>query len=182
MKMRVALVVCVLGAGLAGPGVLPSSAQPASGIVTPRKGRVADGVVVRLEYTMRNDAGALLAESTSEEPLVFTQGEHQIIPGLERAVAGMEVGDEKRVAVPPEEAYGAVDPGAETEVPRSMIPPEAQGAGPELVARSPDGATRVVRVKEVRESTVVLDLNHPLAGMTLHFAVRILGIDEPSRP
>jgi FKBP-type peptidyl-prolyl cis-trans isomerase 2 len=60
---------------------------------------VAEGSVVRLQYTMRDDAGAVLDASTEAEPLVFTQGEHQVIAGLERAVVGMGVGEEKRVTV-----------------------------------------------------------------------------------
>ena len=179
-KPRIALVVYALGTGLVGLGPLPSSAQPVSGFVTPPKAVVSDGAVVRLEYTMRDDAGAVLDASADGEPLVFTQGQHQIIPGLERAVAGMGVGDEKRLTVAPEDAYGPVDPDAEAEVPREMIPPDAQSAGERLVARGPDGTTRVVRIKEVREGTVLLDLNHPFAGMTLHFAVRVIGIGGPT--
>jgi FKBP-type peptidyl-prolyl cis-trans isomerase 2 len=140
---------------------------------------VSDGAVVRLEYTMRDDAGGILDASAEGEPLVFTQGQHQIILGLERAVAGMGVGEEKRLTVAPEDAYGPVDPDAEAEVPREMIPLDAQSLGQRLVARGPDGTTRVVRIKEVREGTVLLDLNHPFAGMTLHFTVRVIGIDGP---
>lgn len=179
-KTRIGLVVCALGVGLVGLGPLPSSAQPASGFVTPPKSVVSDGAIVRLEYTMRDDAGAVLDASADGHPLVFTQGQHQIIPGLERAVAGMGVGEEKRVTVAPEDAYGPVDPDAEAEVPREMIPPDAQSAGQQLVARGPDGTTRVVRIKEVRQGMVLLDLNHPFAGMTLHFAVRVIGIDSPA--
>lgn len=110
---------------------------------------MADGSVVRLQYTMRDDAGAVLDASTKAEPLVFTQGEHQVIVGFERAVVGMSVGEEKRVAVAPEEAYGTVDPDAVAEVPRGIIPAETRSVGQELVAGSPDGSTRVVRIKEV---------------------------------
>lgn len=99
---------------------------------------------------MRDDAGAVLDASVHGEPLVFTQGEHQVIAELMRAVVGMGVGKEERMTVAPEEAYGAVDPDALADVPREIIPADAQSAGQELVARSPDGSTRVVRVKEVR--------------------------------
>ena len=143
-KALIVLAVGGLATGLVGPGLLPSSARPASGIVTP--------------------------------------GEHQIIVGLGRAVVGMGVGEEKRVTVAPEETYGAVDPDALAEVPREIIPADTRSAGQDLVTRSPDGSTRVVRVKEVREGTVLLDLNHPLAGMTLHVAVRVIGIDDPAPP
>ena len=87
----------------------------------------------------------------------------------------MGVGQEKRGTAAPEDTYGAVDPEAEAEVPREIIPADVQSGAQQLVARSADGSTRVVRVKKVRESTVRLDLNHSVAGMTLHFAVRVIG-------
>jgi len=65
-------------------------------------------------------------------------------------------------------------------VPKELIPPDSLKVGAELVARSPSGGTRLVRVKEVKEKTVVIDLNHPLAGKTLHFDVKVLGV-EPSK-
>jgi FKBP-type peptidyl-prolyl cis-trans isomerase SlyD len=181
-KTRVALVVCALATSFAAVGAPPSSPQAPPGFVTPPRSVVSDGAIVRLEYTMRDDAGTVLDASADGEPLVFTQGEHQIIPGLERAVAGMGVGEEKRVTVAAEDAYGPVDPDALAEVPRGLIPADAQSAGAQLVARGPDGATRIVRVKELRESTVVLDLNHAFAGMALHFVVRVVGIESRDRP
>ena len=132
---------------------------------------------VQLEYTLTDDTGQVLDSNAGRGPLTYTQGEHQIIPGLEQALLGMRVGEEKRLSVRPEDAYGPVDPEAQSEIPREMLPPDAQTAGAELVARSPDGETRLVRVKEVKEATVVIDLNHPLAGKTLHFAVKILSVD-----
>ena len=178
-KTRIVLIVCALATSLAAPVLPPSSAQVPPGFVTPVRTLVSDGPIVRLEYTMRDDAGAVLDASADGEPLVFTQGEHQII-GLERAVAGMGVGEEKRVSVATEDAYGPVDRDALAEVPRDMIPADAQRAGQQLVARGPDGAKRIVRVKELREATVVLDLNHPFAGMALHFAIRVVGIEGPA--
>jgi FKBP-type peptidyl-prolyl cis-trans isomerase 2 len=179
-ETRVALVVCVLGASVALSGPLTGSAQTPPGFVTPGRAVVSDGAVVSLEYTMRDDAGTVLDASAEGQPFVFTQGERQIIPGLERALAGMGVGEEKRVSVAAEDAYGPVDPDAVAEIPREMIPADSQRAGQQLVARGPDGSTRIVRVKELREATVVLDLNHPFAGMALHFTVRVVGIDGPA--
>lgn len=151
-------------------------AEPAA---APPGPAVGDGATVRLQYTMTDDAGEVLDSNVGEAPLVYTQGRRQLVPGLERALAGMRAGEEKRVSVPPEDAYGPADPGAESEVPIAMIPADAAAVGTRLVARGPDGDTRVVRVKAVREGTVLLDLNHPLAGLTLHFAVKILGVDGP---
>jgi FKBP-type peptidyl-prolyl cis-trans isomerase SlyD len=178
-KTRITLALCALATSLARSGWSPSWAQAPPGFVTSPRSVVSDGDVVRLEYTMRDDTGTVLDASADGEPLVFTQGQHQIIPGLERAVAGMGVGEEKRVSVAAEDAYGPIDPDALAEVPLGMIPADAQKVGQRLVARGPDGATRVVRVKEVKEATVVLDLNHPFAGMVLHFAVRVVGIEGP---
>lgn len=141
---------------------------------------IGNGSTVRLEYTLTNDAGVVLDSNKGRGPLTYTQGEQQIIPGLERALIGMHTGEEKQVVVKAEDAYGPIDPRAETEVPKEMLPADALTVGTRLVARSPDGETRLVRVKEVKESTVVIDLNHPLAGMTLHFAVKVLGIDAPA--
>jgi FKBP-type peptidyl-prolyl cis-trans isomerase SlyD len=94
----------------------------------------------------------------------------------------MRVGEEKKVVVPPEDGYGPADASSRLEVPKAQIPPEAQRAGAHLMARSAEGQERPVVVAEVRETTVVLDLNHPLAGKTLLFDVRILGIDPPASP
>ncbi len=142
---------------------------------------IEDGAKVQLEYTVKDEAGKVLDSSKGKAPLSFTQGQHQIIPGLEKALSGMRVGEAKKVTVKPTDGYGAVDPKAQTEVAKEMIPPDAQKVGTQLTARSPAGETRQVRVKEVKEKTVVLDLNHPLAGKTLHFDVKVVGVDPPKK-
>jgi FKBP-type peptidyl-prolyl cis-trans isomerase SlyD len=80
--------------------------------------------------------------------------------------------------VKPEEGYGAVDPAAQIEVGRDRVPPDVK-VGSQLTGRSSSGQTRSVRVKEVKDQTVVLDLNHPLAGKTLLFDVRVLSVAGP---
>jgi FKBP-type peptidyl-prolyl cis-trans isomerase SlyD len=102
-----------------------------------------------------------------------------MLPGIERQLLGMHSGEEKKLVVTPEEGYGLVDPSAQTEVPRELVPPEAQEVGKRLVARNRSGTPRLVMVKEVKENTVVLDLNHPLAGKTLLFDVKVLGVEPP---
>jgi FKBP-type peptidyl-prolyl cis-trans isomerase 2 len=93
---------------------------------------------------------------------------------------GMHAGDEKKVVVKPEDAYGPVVPNAQTEVPKDAVPKEGLKVGTALMARSGSGETRPVVVKEIKESTVVLDLNHPLAGKTLFFDVKVLGVQPPA--
>lgn len=140
---------------------------------------IEHGATVRIEYTLRDEAGTILDTSRGREPLTYVHGQHQIIPGLERELEGLQAGDARQVTVPPEDAYGPRDPGAVAEVPRAVVPPDALVPGVELLARGPDGSSRVVRIAEVREDTVLLDLNHPLAGKTLVFDIRVVEVSPP---
>jgi len=144
---------------------------------------VENGATVKLEYTLKDDAGTVLDSNKGQEPLSFTQGGQQLMPGLEKQLIGMHVGEEKKVVLKPEDAYGQNDPAAQAEVPKNALPPEALNVGTRLMARNQAGETRPVTVKEIKENTVVLDLNHPLAGKTLHFNVKVLDIQqEQSQP
>jgi FKBP-type peptidyl-prolyl cis-trans isomerase SlyD len=142
---------------------------------------VKDGEVVSLQYTLSGEDGKTIESNKGKEPLKYVQGKHQMIPGLERELAGMKVGQEKHVKVKPEDAYGPVDPRAIQEFPKEKIPPEGQKVGAVLTARGPQGQVIPVRVKEVKEKTVVLDMNHPMAGKTLVFDVKILDV-QPFTP
>jgi FKBP-type peptidyl-prolyl cis-trans isomerase SlyD len=137
---------------------------------------IESGATVQIAYTLKDDAGAVLDSNEGQAPLTYVHGQREIIPGLERALDGLQAGDARQVTVAVDDGYGPVDPSAVAEVPRQTVPQEALVPGTELLARRQDGATRAVRVKEVRESTVVLDLNHPLAGRTLHFDVRVVDV------
>lgn len=140
---------------------------------------IEKGSTVRIEYTVTDEAGKFLDTNKGKQALQFTHGQQQMIPGVERQILGMHPGEEKKVVVKPEEGYGVLDPAAQTEVPKEAIPPDAQQVGKQLLARTKTGQSRVVMVKEVKDQTVVLDLNHPLAGKTLHFDVKVLEVDPP---
>jgi len=140
---------------------------------------VQNGANVSLEYTLKDEGGQVLDTNKGGNPLVFTQGQQQIIRGLEKELLGMRPGDEKKIVVKPEDAYGEVVPNAQTEVPKDAIPKEGLKVGTALTARSGSGDVRPVVVKEIKETTVVLDLNHPLAGKTLFFDVKVLGVEPP---
>jgi FKBP-type peptidyl-prolyl cis-trans isomerase SlyD len=142
---------------------------------------IENGSTVHIEYTLKEDSGKVLDTNKGQQPLTYRQGEGQMIPGLETALGGMRAGETKQVTVAPADAYGAVDPAAQTEVPKELIPASALTPGTELVARGKGGQKRVVRVKEVKDKTVVLDLNHPLAGKTLHFDVKVLKVEPPAK-
>jgi FKBP-type peptidyl-prolyl cis-trans isomerase SlyD len=147
--------------------------------IAPAGPAIEEGSIVRIEYTVTDETGKLLDSNKGRQALQFTQGQKEMIPGVERQLLGMHPGEEKKLVVTPEEGYGPVDPAAQTEVPRDLVPAEAQEVGKRLVARNRSGEPRLVMVKEVKEQTVVLDLNHPLAGKTLPFDVKVLEVDPP---
>jgi FKBP-type peptidyl-prolyl cis-trans isomerase SlyD len=153
----------------------PASPAPASAPI------IEDGSMVQLEYTLSDDAGTVLDSNKGQPPLSYTQGDHQLLPGLEKQLAGLRPGQEKKVVLKPDEAFGPVDPAAQTEVAKSAVPPDALVVGAQLMARNAAGEGRPVVVKEIKESTVVVDLNHPLAGKTLVFDIKVLGIEPPSK-
>ncbi len=153
---------------------------PAPAAPTPSGPAIADGSSVQLEYTLTDEGGAILDSNRGRDPLRYTHGAHQIVPGLERELAGLHAGDEKKVVVKPEDGYGAVNPASQAEVPKSAIPPDALVVGGRLLARNAAGQGRPVVIKEIRAETVVLDLNHPLAGKTLFFEVKVLDVSAPA--
>src|SRR5262247_1963328 len=97
---------------------------------------IEQGSTVRLEYTLSDDAGKLLDTNRGQEPLTYTQGGHQIIAGLEKQLAGMQIGQAKKVVLKPEDAFGPVDPAAQTEVPKDALPADALVVGTQLMARN----------------------------------------------
>jgi FKBP-type peptidyl-prolyl cis-trans isomerase SlyD len=137
---------------------------------------VEEGKQVGIEYTLTLDDGTQVDSNVGGEPLVFQAGAHQILPALEEALAGLQVGDTKEVALTAEQAYGPVNPEGFQEVDAGLIPDGARVAGTMLVADDGSGNKRPVRVHEVKGDKIVVDLNHPLAGKALNFAVRVMAI------
>jgi FKBP-type peptidyl-prolyl cis-trans isomerase SlyD len=139
---------------------------------------VADDVVVSLDYVLQLDDGQEIDRSAAGEPLQYLHGHHQIISGLERALNGMKVDDEKQVVIAPADGYGERDPEQVRVVPRSMFPADLEIAEGEMLHLRDSQSDHVfeTQVLEVHPTEVVLDFNHPLAGETLHFAVRIAGL------
>jgi FKBP-type peptidyl-prolyl cis-trans isomerase 2 len=137
---------------------------------------VEDGKTISIEYTLKLDDGTTVDTNVGGDPLEFEQGASQILPALESALAGLAVDDTKQVTLSPEDGYGAVDPGAFRTVELDAVPEDAREVGTLLIAQDQDGNRRAVRVHEVSEESIVVDMNHPLAGQTLNFDVRILGV------
>ncbi len=138
---------------------------------------VSEGRQVSIEYSLYLEDGTLVDSNVGEEPFVYTQGAHQIIPGLESRLEGLKVGDEKKIVVPPEEGYGPIDMNAFKEVDKDKIPPDALKVGTMLEARDEEGNSIPVRIHEIKEDTVIIDFNHPLAGKNLIFDVKILKVE-----
>lgn len=138
---------------------------------------VSDGKAVSIEYTLKLDDGSVVDTNVGNEPLTYTQGSSQIIPGLEEGLEGMKVGETRQVTVEPEDGYGEVNEEAFQEVDKGMIP-EGVEVGTRLQGRDRTGRPVVVTVTEIKDETVVLDYNHPLAGKTLHFDVKVTDIED----
>ncbi|MEY8837646.1 peptidylprolyl isomerase [Cribrihabitans sp. XS_ASV171] len=139
--------------------------------------QVKQGDTVRIHYTGTLQGGETFDSSEGREPLEFTVGSGMIIPGLDNAMPGMEVGDKKRVEVPCDEAYGPVNPEMRQAIPREGIPNDVPlDPGTQLQMQTPEGQTLPVTVIEADESTVTLDANHPLAGKDLVFDIELVEI------
>ena len=151
----------------------PSASQAAD-----TKQTVAEGKNVSVEYTLTLDDKSVVESNVGKQPLIYTHGTHQIVPGLEKALEGLTVGDTKDVTVAPADGYGDNDPNALQEVQKKLIPPDALVVGARLQGKTPDGHMVYPRVAEIKDDTVMLDFNHPLAGKTLHFNVKILDITQ----
>lgn len=137
---------------------------------------VSEGKTVFIEYTLKLDTDTVIESNVGKKPSNFVPGQRQIVPGLEKALLGMKVGESKHVAVKPEDGYGLVQKEKISEVSKDKIPPELLKVGGKLQGRTADGRSMDVVIKEIKDTTVVLDSNHPFAGKTLYFDVKILDI------
>ena len=137
---------------------------------------IKSGSVVSFEYTVSDETGTVIESTKGEEPVTYVHGQHQIIPGLENGLSSMEMNEEKNIRVQPDDGYGPVDPEGFKEIPKNQIPAQGLKVGATLQARGASGEDVSLRVHEIKNQTVVLDLNHPLAGKTLNFAVKVLDI------
>jgi FKBP-type peptidyl-prolyl cis-trans isomerase SlyD len=142
---------------------------------------VRDGLVVSMEYTLSVD-GEVLDSSKDAGPLQFLAGYDNIVPGLEREMVGMKIGESKNVLVLPEDGYGEFDEEAFMEVPRSEFPSDMElETGLELHVTDEDGQHQFAFVESFNDKTVHLDFNHPLAGAELQFNVKVVALREATK-
>ena len=140
---------------------------------------VENGDTVKVHYQGTLDDGTVFDSSYERDPLAFTVGQGQIIPGFEQAVEGMEQGEAKKVTVPPEEAYGQRQEENMLQVNRSDIPEDINPEkGMVLQVKTDEDQSRHVTVSDITEETVTLDGNHPLAGENLNFDIEVVEVEK----
>jgi FKBP-type peptidyl-prolyl cis-trans isomerase SlpA len=133
--------------------------------------------LVKVHYTGKLDNGHVFDSSKDREPLEFKIGEGKLIPGFENGVIGMKLQESKTIKIPSAEAYGDKREELMIEVQNQQLPEELKPeVGMELVSKSPDGQEQVVKVAEVKEASIVVDANHPLAGQDLTFEIELVDI------
>jgi FKBP-type peptidyl-prolyl cis-trans isomerase SlyD len=138
---------------------------------------IQDGDTVSIEYTLTLEDGSTADSNVGGEPLVYVQGEQQILPALEARLLGMKSDETRQITLSPEEGYGPVQAEGFQTVPLDIIPDDARHEGARLVGQGPHGEPIHAKVTEIKEDSAVVDLNHPLAGETLHFAIKVIHIE-----
>jgi FKBP-type peptidyl-prolyl cis-trans isomerase SlyD len=132
--------------------------------------------VVTFHYTLRGEDGALIESSAGKEPVIYMHGHANIVPGLEREMAGKQAGDKFTSTVPAELAYGPHDPNAVHRIPTKHLATKGKIVPGQMVAVNTREGERYARVVKVGHFNVDLDLNHPLAGKTLVFEIELVDV------
>ncbi len=135
------------------------------------------GDTVRIHYTGTLEDKSVFDTSRERDPLEFTLGSGQVIAGFDEAVTGMGVGEAKTVTLPPEKAYGPLNPAARQPFPKDKFPEGMTvEVGSQLQLQSAEGHPLMVTVAEITDDHVILDGNHPLAGKDLTFDIELVEI------
>lgn len=138
-----------------------------------------NGDTVKIHYTGKLDDGTVFDSSLGREPLEFTIGSGQVIPGFEEMVIGLAPGDSKTSTIPVDQAYGQRREDMVIQVDRSQLPPDlTPEVGQELYVQQPGGYAMPVVVVDTDESTITIDANHPLAGQDLTFEIQLVSVGE----
>ena len=138
---------------------------------------IKDGDTVSVHYTGTLTSGEVFDSSIERDPLKFTLGKGQLIPGFEHAIMGLSVGEKAATNIPSLEAYGEHNPEMVIEVPMNQLPPELDAqVGMQLQLNQPDGQAIPVQITQIEGETVTIDANHPLAGKDLNFDIEVVEI------
>lgn len=132
---------------------------------------------VKVHYTGKLTDGQVFDSSLEREPIEFKVGAGKMIPGFENGVLDMELNEKKNIEIPSGKAYGEVQDELFQEVPKDQLPEDIKPEiGMGLAAQMPDGSQRQLRVAEVKDASIVVDANHPLAGKDLNFEIEVVEI------
>tara|TARA_Y100000310_G_scaffold94955_1_gene92779 strand:+ start:15331 stop:15756 length:426 start_codon:yes stop_codon:yes gene_type:complete len=138
---------------------------------------IKKGDKVKVEYTGTLDDGTVFDSSEGREPLEFEAGTGKVIKGFDDAIVGMEKGEEKSVKIESKDAYGDYNPELTKKIPRDQLPKEQEPkAGMVLMVKTPQGQQFPVKIKEVSDKDITVDLNPPLAGKNLNFKLKVVDI------
>ena len=133
---------------------------------------------VKVHYKATLSDGSVFDSSEGRDPLEFQLGAGQMIPGFEKGVIGMQVDESKTINIPASEAYGEPREELIQEVPKAHLPTEiTPEVGLRLISKTPDGRSIPLVISEVRENSIIVDSNHPLAGKNLTFEVTLVSIN-----
>lgn len=139
--------------------------------------QVKENDTVKVHYTGKLEDGQIFDSSIEREPLEFTLGQGQLIPGFENGILDMSVNQKKTIHIPSAEAYGQVQDELFQEIPKKELPEDIKPEiGMGLVSKTPDGREIQLVVSEVKPESIVVDANHPLAGKDLVFDIEVLEI------
>jgi peptidylprolyl isomerase len=139
--------------------------------------KVKDGDTVKVHYTGTLENGEVFDSSENREPLEFTLGQGQLIPGFEKAVTGLTVGESTTVDIPSAEAYGEAREDLIISVPKNQLPDDVEPQiGMQLQVNQPNGQPVPVRITAIDDENLTLDANHPLAGQDLTFKIELVEV------
>ena len=136
-----------------------------------------EGRLIAFEFTMSDEKEVEIDSNVGKNPMIFQSGIDEMMPAVEEALLKMEIGEAKRITLTPEQAYGEVMQKAFRKIPINNIPEAAREVGRKVMSRAPDGEETMVDVVAVTDEFVTLDFNHPLAGMTLFFDLKLISND-----
>jgi FKBP-type peptidyl-prolyl cis-trans isomerase SlyD len=152
---------------------------------------VEDGNDISIEYTLSTTEDGVINSNVGQKAFTYRQGSKNLdcMDGVQKRLAGHKVGDVVTMVLPPEEGCGPIDPNATMELALTFVPEHSRKPGQHVKLRGPHGMELSGVVKEIKANTAVIDINHPLAGKTLHFDVKIVNIAKggplpsfPARP
>ena len=152
--------------------------------MTAPQDKITAGKSVRIHFTVTAEDGQVLESTKGKPPLYYVQGSSRILAALQQKLEGRTEGEVLEFTLQPEDAYGPFRPEAVEEISRTEMPADRElQAGMTLQETRPDGSLKVGRILEVRQDTVLMNFNHPMAGKVLHYKVEVTGVmDKASAP